>query len=218
VKIEVDRDRDALLVVDVQPDFMPGGALPIAGGDEVVAPIAALLRRGLTRTVAATQDWHPADHVSFASEHAGRAPFEVIELYGREQVLWPAHCLQGSPGAALHRGLPLEPVSVVVHKGQDRLVDSYSGFCDNHGPGGERPPTGLAGYLRERGVRRVLICGLALDFCVCWTALDAVAMGFGAVLLRDLSRPVAREGEARAIEDMARAGVVVAEASDLPAG
>jgi len=218
VTIEIDRDHDALLVVDMQPDFMPGGALPIAEGDEVVGHIAALLRRGLTRTVAATQDWHPPDHVSFASQHPGRAPYDAIELYGREQVLWPPHCVQGSPGAALHAGLPLEPLSIIVRKGQDRLVDSYSGFRDNHGPGGARPPTGLAGYLRERGVQRVLICGLALDFCVVWTALDAVAMGFRAVLLRDLTRPVTPEGEARAIEDLTRAGVVVAETGDLPAG
>lgn len=216
--IALNQDRDALLVVDVQPDFVPGGALPIAGGDEVVGPIAALLRRGLTRTAAATQDWHPPDHVSFASQHPGRAPYEVIELYGHEQVLWPDHCVQGAPGAALHAGLPLEPLSVVVRKGRERRVDSYSGFRDNHGPSGERPPTGLAGYLRERGVRRVLICGLALDFCVAWTALDAVAMGFGAVVLRDLTRPVSEAGGARAIEDMRRAGVVVAEAGDLPAG
>jgi nicotinamidase/pyrazinamidase len=218
VTIAIDRERDALLVVDVQPDFMPGGALPIDRGDDVVGPIAALLCRGLTRTVAATQDWHPPDHVSFASQHAGRAPYETMDLYGHEQVLWPRHCVQGTPGAALHGGLPLEPFSVVVRKGQDRLVDSYSGFRDNHGPGGERPPTGLAGFLRERGVRRVVICGLALDYCVAWTALDAVAMGFQAILLGDLARPVAQASGARAIEEMSRAGVVVAEAGDLLAG
>jgi len=215
VTIEVDRGRDALLVVDVQPDFMPGGSLAIAGGDEVVAPIAALLRRGLARTVVATQDWHPPDHVSFASRHPGKAPFDVIDLHGHEQVLWPPHCVQGSPGAALHAGLPLEPVSAILRKGQDRLVDSYSAFRDNYGPSGDRPETGLAGYLRARGVRRVLVCGLALDFCVAWTALDAAAMELAVVVLRDLTRPVTASGGARALDEMARAGVIVAEDGEL---
>jgi len=213
--IAVDRDHDALLVVDVQPDFMPGGTLPIAGGDEVVDPIAELLARAAFKTVVATQDWHPPGHVSFASSHQGAEPFSSIELYQHEQVLWPDHCVQGTPGAALHRDLPLEQVTAILRKGADQHVDSYSGFRENHGPTPRRAETGLAGYLRSRGVRRVLVCGLALDVCVTWTALDAVTMDFAAVVLRDLCRAVTADGSAEALERLAVAGVVIAATADL---
>lgn len=214
--LNVDAVADGLVIVDVQGDFLPGGALPVAGGDEIVAPLAALLG-GPVRfgAVVATQDWHPAGHVSFASAHAGRAPFETIELYGREQVLWPDHCVAGTAGAALGAGLPVEPLSAILRKGQDARVDSYSAFRDNHGPGGERRETGLAGYLRSRGVRRVVVCGLALDVCVAWTLADAVELGFAAVLLRDLARPVTAAGGAAALAALDRAGVTIATSPEL---
>ncbi len=213
--LTIDRESDALLVVDLQPDFMPGGALPVDGGDALVAPISALLARRDFTTVVATQDWHSAGHVSFATSHPSKAPFDTIQLYGHEQVLWPDHCVQGSSGAALHSDLPDEPISAVIRKGQDPRIDSYSGFRDNHGPTADRRETGLAGYLRSRGVRRVMICGLALDVCVAWTALDAKAMGFETLLLRDLARPVTEEGGARALDKMTDAGVVIVTADAL---
>lgn len=187
MKLTIDPEQDALIVVDLQPDFMPGGALAVAGGDEIVAPIAALLPR--FQTVVATQDWHPGGHASFASSH-GAAPYAVVPLHGGSQTLWPDHCVQGSPGAALHPGLPHEPLTLILRKGARKDTDSYSAFRENLGPGGERRTTGLGAWLRARGVRRVFICGLARDFCVRWTAADAVAEGFSAVVLDDLTRSV----------------------------
>ena len=180
----------ALIVVDVQPDFMPGGALACHEGDAIVPGIDQLLRSHVFRHVVATQDWHPHGHISFASSHPGRAPFEQIALYGQPQTLWPDHCVQGSPGAELHPGIDRAALDAVIRKGRDPRVDSYSGFRENHGPGGARPSTGLAGWLRERGVDEVFVCGLARDVCVLWTAQDAVELGFRASLLWDLSRPV----------------------------
>ncbi|RMG98771.1 MAG: nicotinamidase [Deltaproteobacteria bacterium] len=204
---------DALVVVDLQPDFMPGGALPVPEGDAVVPVVAPLLRR--FATVVATQDWHPPGHASFASSHPGRRPYDIIERFGHPQVLWPDHCVQGTAGAALVVDLPTEPVSLVLRKGMDPEVDSYSAFRENYGPGGMRAPTGLAGYLRERGIRRVFVCGLARDFCVRWTAEDAAAAGFETFVLDDATRPVfpdAREETDRAFAD---AGVHVVRTSDL---
>src|SRR5437588_9162917 len=161
--MRIDPRRDALLVVDLQRDFMPGGALAVAEGDHVVAPIAALASR--FSTVVATQDWHPRVHVSFASTH-GRPPFSPLALYGGEQMLWPDHCVAGTPGAALHPALPQALVTSIIRKGSRRMVDSYSAFRENVGPDGTRLPTGLGGYLRERGVTRLFVCGLARDYCV----------------------------------------------------
>jgi len=183
-------DRTALIVVDVQPDFLPGGALAVAGGDEILAPLDALLRSNRFPLVVATQDWHPVGHVSFASSHPGRKPFETIELHGHEQTLWPDHCVQDTPGASLHPALPWRHASAVIRKGTDRDVDSYSAFRNNWNAAGERPPTGLAGYLRERGVERVFVCGLARDVCVKWTAEDAADLGFETTVLWDLTRAV----------------------------
>jgi nicotinamidase/pyrazinamidase len=185
----------ALIAVDLQPDFMPGGALPVAEGDRMVEPIARLLRSGAYELVVATQDWHPPGHVSFASSHPGKKPFDVISLHGHDQVLWPDHCVQGTPGAALHAGLPLERVEAIVRKGTDPLVDSYSGIRNNWDARGRRPVTGLAGYLRERGVQHVTICGLARDYCVQWTAEDAAVAGFHVRVLWDLTRPVDPAGD-----------------------
>jgi nicotinamidase/pyrazinamidase len=180
----------ALIVVDLQPDFMPGGALPVAEGDLIVEPIARLVRSGAFGLVVATQDWHPRGHASFASAHPGRRPFDVILLHGHDQVLWPDHCVQGTPGAALHPGLPLERVEAIIRKGTDPEVDSYSALRNNWNGRGERPATGLAGYLQERGVHGVSVCGLARDYCVKWTAEDAADAGFRVGFLWDLTRPV----------------------------
>jgi nicotinamidase/pyrazinamidase len=157
----------------------------------------------------ATQDWHPPDHASFASNHPDGEPFQTIQLHGHEQILWPDHCVQGTPGAELHPGLPWKRVDAVIRKGVDPRVDSYSGFRNNWGPGGDRPPTGLAGYLRERDVERVVICGLARDFCVRWTAEDAVDAGFETILLWKLGRSVDPSGDDELRETLAGQGVQI---------
>ena len=204
--------RSALVVVDVQPDFLPGGALPVPGGDAILEPLRALLERLPFGIAVATQDWHPRGHVSFASAHPGKKPFDVIEVHGHEQTLWPDHCVQGTPGAELHGALPWERVSAVIRKGAQRDVDSYSGFRNNWDAAGGRPPTGLAGYLRERGVEDVFVCGLARDFCVKWSAEDAAAAGFRTTVLWDLTRPVVPASDAQVRADLERAGVRVADA------
>ena len=202
-------DGTALIVVDVQPDFLPGGALGVPEGDRILAPIRALLERFPFGLAVATQDWHPRGHVSFASSHPGRKPLEVIDVHGHEQTLWPDHCVQGTPGAELSRDLPWERISAVIRKGTQAEVDSYSGFRNNWDARGERPPTGLAGYLRERGVEEVYICGLARDFCVKWTAEDAVEAGFRTTVLWELTRPLVAASDAVVMEGLRRRGVRV---------
>jgi len=199
----------ALLVVDVQHDFLPGGALAVPEGDAILRGIARLMGSGAFSTIVATQDWHPPGHVSFASSHPGRRPFETIELYGHPQTLWPDHCVQGTSGADLHPGLPWARASAIVRKGANPACDSYSGFFNNHDSDGRRPSTGLAGYLRERGVETVHVCGLARDFCCRWTVEDAIRGGFHARLLWDLCRSVNPEGDAALRRDLERTGVVV---------
>ncbi len=199
----------ALILVDVQPDFMPGGALACHEGDAIIAGIDELLRQRRFRHVVATQDWHPAGHVSFASSHVGRKPFEQIALYDQPQTLWPEHCVQGTPDAELHPAIDWSTLDAVIRKGSDPAVDSYSGFRENHGPHGNRPSTGLAGWLRERGVDEVFVCGLARDVCVLWTAQDAVALGFRASLLWSLSRPVTPDSDAATRDAMQASGIVL---------
>lgn len=209
-------DDCVLILVDIQPDFVPGGALAVGGGDEILAPVARLMEAGPFRLQVATQDWHPPEHVSFASRHGGRKPMDVIELYGYEQTLWPDHCVQGTPGAELHPDLPWTRVEAVIRKGTDPESDSYSGFRNNWNPDGERPRTGLAGYLRERGIARVFLCGLARDFCVRWTAQDAADAGFETHVIWNLTRSVdpSRDEDLRsALEDR---GVRIIDSSDLP--
>lgn len=203
-----------LIVVDLQPDFMPGGALAVPEGDRVAEGVRRLLDAGRFELCVATQDWHPVGHVSFASSHPGKRPLDVIELYGHEQVLWPDHCVQGSPGAELTRGLRWEQLSVIIRKGNDPRVDSYSGFRNNWNADGERPPTGLAGYLRERGARDLWICGLARDYCVKWTAEDAAREGFRTHVIWDLTGPVdpGSDASVRAALDEARVQVVDSDA------
>jgi nicotinamidase/pyrazinamidase len=208
----------ALIVVDVQPDFMPGGALACHQGDAIVPGLDRLLRRRLFHHVAATQDWHPRGHISFASSHAGVAPFAQIPLYGQPQTLWPDHCVQDSAGAGLHPAIDWSVLDVVIRKGSDPGVDSYSGFRENHGPHGRRPRTGLAGWLRERGVDEIYVCGLARDVCVLWTAQDAVELGFRTHLLWDLSRPVTPASDDATRVALQAAGIDVVESSALIAG
>jgi nicotinamidase/pyrazinamidase len=205
----------ALIIVDVQPDFLPGGALPVPDGDAVLAPVRRLLEGRAFPLIVATQDWHPPGHVSFASSHAGRKPMDVIALYGHSQTLWPDHCVQGTPGARLHDALPWEPVGAIIRKGAHAGSDSYSGFRNNWDAHGERPPTGLAGYLRERGVTDVFVCGLARDFCVKWTAEDAAAAGFRTTVLWDATRPVLPASDEEVRADLQRCGIIMAESHQM---
>jgi nicotinamidase/pyrazinamidase len=177
----------ALIVVDIQNDFLPGGALAVPRGDEVIAPANKLLDSpGLFDIVVATQDWHPADHGSFAANHAGRKPGDVIDLDGLPQILWPVHCVQGTRGAEFAPGLHAERFGRVFRKGQDPKIDSYSGFFDN----GHRRATGLGDFLGQRGIGDVFVLGLATDYCVRFTALDARDLGLGTWLVEDACRGV----------------------------
>ncbi len=201
----------ALLLVDLQPDFMPGGALAVGEGDAILPGIRELMTSDRFLLQVATQDWHPPGHASFASSHSGKAPFDTVRLHGHPQVLWPDHCVQGSPGAELHRALPWDRVAAVVRKGMDPRVDSYSGFRNNWGPGDDRPPTGLAGYLRERGVEHLVVCGLARDYCVRWTAEDGIAEGFRVTLLWDLTRSVDPTGDTDLRDGLTELGVEIVD-------
>jgi len=213
--ITVDPEHAVLLLVDIQPDFMPGGALAVPEGDEIVEPVRRLVESGPFRHFAATQDWHPPGHVSFASEHPGREPFETIELYGHEQTLWPDHCIQGTDGARLDPRLPWDRMAVIVRKGMERDADSYSGFRNNWNPAGERPHTGLAGYLHDRGIRGVFVCGLARDVCVKWTAEDAAREGFETYFLWDLTRAVDPASDEKVRADLRECGVEIIDSRDL---
>ena len=191
-----------LVVVDVQNDFIPGGALAVPHGDEVVPVINRLAMH--FENVVCTQDWHPPRHASFASSHPGRKPFETVQLAYGPQVLWPDHCVQGTAGAAFYPDLDLTRAQLVVRKGHHRDIDSYSAFVEAD----RRTPTGLAGYLKERNLLTLYVCGLATDFCVAWTALDARAAGFATTVIEDASRAIDLDGSAaRAWSDMAAAGV-----------
>jgi len=196
---------NALIIVDVQNDFCSGGALPVPEGDRVVEAINRMQPK--FDLVAATQDWHPTDHGSFAANHPGHSPGEQIELAGLPQILWPVHCVQGTWGAELHAGLDRSRIARVFHKGTDPGVDSYSGFFDN----GRRTSTGLGEYLKDQGVTDVYVCGLATDYCVKATALDAAASGFKTHLLEDGCRGVELQpGDIeRAIDAMREQGVIV---------
>jgi nicotinamidase/pyrazinamidase len=191
-----------LVLVDVQNDFMPAGALAVARGDEIV-PLANRLAARFANVVL-TQDWHPAGHASFACSHPGKRAFEFVELeYGR-QILWPEHCVQGSRGAEFHAALDVPHAQMVVRKGYRKGIDSYSAFVEAD----RKTPTGLSGYLVERGLKRLYLCGLATDFCVAWSALDARATGFEASVVEDASRAIDLEGSLeKAWREMAAAGV-----------
>ena len=196
-------DRDVLLIVDVQNDFIPGGVLAVPEGDEIV-PLVNRLARAFQHVIL-TQDWHTPGHVSFASSHAGKKPFETIELPYGTQVLWPDHCVQSTPGADFHRGLDVAHAQLIIRKGYRSHVDSYSAFCEADGT----TPTGLAGYLRDRGLEHVVLAGLATDFCVAWSALDARTRGFRATVIEDACRAIDTGGSlAKAWQSLTAAGVV----------
>jgi nicotinamidase/pyrazinamidase len=184
--LTVDQTTDILGLVDIQPTFMPGGELPVAHGDEVVAVANRLVGQIFSHGFA-TQDWHPADHSSFASNHPGRRPYETIAMPYGEQVLWPDHAVQGTRGAELHPALDQSKIEIIVRKGYRRQIDSYSAFFEND----RRTSTGLAGYLRERGLRRLFLVGLATDFCVAYSAEDAVSEGFSVFVVEDGCRGIA---------------------------
>ena len=196
------RSTDCLLVVDVQNDFMPGGALAVPRGDEIV-PLVSRIAADFA-VVVLTQDWHPAGHASFASSHPGRKPYDRIRLPYGEQILWPDHCVQGTPGAAFHRDLDIPHAQLVLRKGHHRKVDSYSAFLEAD----RRTKTGLDGYLKSRGVQRVFCAGLATDFCVAWSTMDARRFGLQAVVIEDACRAIDTGGSlAAAWQGMRKAGV-----------
>lgn len=203
-------DNDLLLVIDVQNDFLPGGTLAVPQGDAIVPLVNALAQR--FSHVALTQDWHPAGHLSFASSHAGRKPFESIELSYGSQVLWPEHCVQGTHGAAITAALDATRAELIVRKGYRREIDSYSAFCEADG----RTRTGLASYLHERGFKRIFMVGLATDFCVAYSAIDACGAGFAVVVLEDACRAIDTGGSlAAAWQKMQEAGIVRAKSQDI---
>ena len=201
----------ALIVVDIQNDFLPGGALAVPRGDETVAIANRLMP--LFPTVVLTADWHPADHASFASQHVGKAPYDVVTMPYGNQVLWPDHCVAGTTGADFAAGLETVRAHAVIRKGTDKNCDSYSGFL----AADRKTPTGLAGYLKSRGVTTVFVCGLATDFCVAWTAQDAAVAGFKTYLIEDASRAIDAGGSlAAAMAGLKTAGVGVIEKKDVP--
>ena len=204
---------DALLVIDVQNCFAPGGSLAVKDGTAIV-PVINELAKSFANVVL-TQDWHTADHVSFASQHPGKKPFESIPLAYGNQVLWPDHCVQGTPGAALVSGLSIPQARLVLRKGFHKNVDSYSAFLEAD----RKTQTGLSGYLHGAGIQRVFVCGLATDYCVAWSALDARKLGFQAVVVEDASRGIDLNGSlAKAWADMKKAGVQRVQASEVSAG
>lgn len=202
--------KAALIVVDIQNDFLPGGALAVPRGDETVAVANRLMP--LFPTVVLTADWHPADHASFASQHVGKATYDTVTMPYGTQVLWPDHCVAGTAGAEFAAGLETVRAHAVIRKGTDKNCDSYSGFL----AADRKTPTGLAGYLKSRGVTTVFVCGLATDFCVAWTAQDAAAAGFKTYLIEDASRAIDVGGSlAAALAGLKTAGAGVIEEKDV---
>jgi len=196
---------DALIVIDVQNDFCPEGALAVSGGDQIVSGINALMAD--FNAVVLTQDWHPAGHSSFASAHDTRGPYEVVEMPYGPQVLWPDHCIQGSLGAGFHSDLHQDRADMIIRKGYNPAIDSYSAFFEND----HKTATGLEGYLRTRGVDRLVMVGLALDYCVNFSAVDAAKLGFKVEVRRDLCRAIDLDGSLdAALDGMAAAGVMLA--------
>lgn len=207
--LEIQPD-DVLVVVDVQYDFLPGGNLAVSSGDEIVPLINKLASR--FSNVVLTQDWHPADHISFASQHDGKAPFDTVELDYGIQVLWPDHCVWDSHGAEISRDLHIPHAQLIIRKGYNRAIDSYSGFQEAD----RETLTGLAGYLGERDLGRLYIVGLATDFCVAWTAIDGAAGGFDVTVIEDATRAIDADGSLeKAWADMAEAGVERIQSRDI---
>ncbi|MBN2873824.1 MAG: bifunctional nicotinamidase/pyrazinamidase [Spirochaetales bacterium] len=210
--MRIDTGRAAFIAVDPQNDFCPGGALAVPQGDEVM-PILNDLARAFDVCVL-TQDWHPAGHVSFASSHEGARPYDAASVDGRDATLWPDHCVQGSHGAAFHEALDQRPYRLVVRKGFRSGLDSYSAFFENDG----RTPTGLDGYLRGLSLGTVVVAGLALDYCVYYSALDAARLGYTVFVVRDASRAVGAPAGSvdRALDDLRAHGVAIIDSSEVP--
>jgi nicotinamidase/pyrazinamidase len=203
-------DASALLVIDVQNGFLPGGSLAVKDGDQVV-PVINKIAQGFANVVM-TQDWHTAGHISFASVHPGKKPFETIELPYGKQVLWPDHCVQGTDSASLSKDLSIPQAGLIIRKGLHREIDSYSAFTEADG----KTTTGLAAYLKARGVKRLFVAGLATDFCVAWTALDARKAGFETYVVEDACRGIDTQGSlAKAWADMAKAGAKRIQSGDI---
>lgn len=200
----------ALIIVDVQNDFVSGGSLEVPAGEQIVPLVNELAEK--FDLVVATQDWHPQDHKSFASNHPDKKPFEKIALHGLEQVLWPDHCVQGSSGADFHPQLEMKRIEAIFRKGMDPEIDSYSGFYDN----GHKKNTGLAGYLKDRGVRQVFVSGLAGDYCVFYTAMDALKEGFDTFLIEDATRSIVPADFEKAKKKIAALGGKVVASDELP--
>ena len=200
----------ALIVIDVQNDFCPGGALEVPDGDAVVEQINRLADKFQVKVF--TQDWHPSDHASFAANHTGKQAFDTIDLAYGTQVLWPAHCVRGTQGAEFHAGLKTSDADVIVRKGFRTEIDSYSAFFEND----RETPTGLEGYLRSRGVKKIFCAGLATDFCVRYSAVDAARLGFEVVLIEDACRAIDLDGSlGAAMKEMRELGVAVEQTSSL---
>ena len=199
---ERDQKTSAFIVIDIQNDFCPEGALGVAGGDTIIAGINQEIER--FDHVILTQDWHPADHSSFASQHQDRSPYEMITMPYGKQTLWPDHCVQGTHGAEFHKDLQWTKAELVIRKGYRKTIDSYSAFFEND----HMTPTGLGGYLKERGIKNITLAGLATDFCVAYSALDAAAQGFNVTVLPDLSRAIDIDGSLQTMmKQMRNAGV-----------
>jgi nicotinamidase/pyrazinamidase len=191
---------NVLILIDIQNDFIPGGSLPVRQGNEIIKLVNEL--QGSFELVVATQDWHPDNHKSFATQHPGKKQFETISLHGLDQVLWPDHCVQGTKGAEFHDDLNMNKVEAVFRKGMNPDIDSYSGFYDN----GYKKATGLAGYLRDRGVKKVYLCGLAADYCVAYTAKDALKENFETYVIEDATRAIDAIGYSRIKDDIITSG------------
>jgi nicotinamidase/pyrazinamidase len=203
---------DVLLVIDVQNDFCPGGALAVPHGDEVIAPIHRIAPQ--FQHIVLTQDWHPPNHSSFAASHPGKQPYDSIELAYGTQTLWPPHCVQGTPGIDFNPSLNLPRAELILRKGFRPQIDSYSAFFEND----RSTPTGLAGYLRERGFARVFLAGLAYDYCVGYSALDARRLGFSAFVMRNACRAIDLNGSVAWMDaEFAKAGVTVIDSAELSA-
>lgn len=199
----------ALILVDIQNDFLPGGSLAVSEGDTIIPTVNQLQPQ--FDLVVATQDWHPSNHLSFASNHDGLKPFDIIDLFGIKQVLWPDHCIQGSKGSQFSETLDMNAVSAIFRKGMDPKTDSYSGFFDN----GRRHHTGLSAYLKSKGIKQVYVCGLAADYCVYYTAKDAQSEGFETYFISDATKAIAQETLDFALKDLKQHQVKIISTKDL---
>ncbi len=206
--------RDALIVIDIQNDFLPGGALAVSGGDEIIPGINMLMKtfQHHGARIILTQDWHPENHLSFAGRHDGKAPFDPIGgVCGIGPVLWPDHCIQGTFGARFHEQLDVDLAHLIIRKGFHEQIDSYSAFTEND----KKTDTGLAGYLNNAGLNRIFLCGLAFDYCVFWSAMDGIKKGFKTFVIPEFCRHISEKSSRHAEKEMAGAGIVLSAPRDF---